>query len=160
MIFWGLNMAIIVDALKCADMGGSIAVHTFGAYFGIGASWWFQPTRASLSPNNTPNHNSEIIAMVGSIFLWIFWPSFNAALAGSPDSQHRAITNTFLSIGSGAMGAALLSRIFHGKLEMTIVMNATLAGGVAVGAACDIITHPAAAMWVGLFAGTWSALGF
>jgi len=58
------------------------------------------------------------------------------------------------------MGAALLARIYYGKLEMTIVMNATLAGGVAIGTSSDIWTSPAAAMWVGLIAGTWSAFGF
>jgi ammonia channel protein AmtB len=58
------------------------------------------------------------------------------------------------------MSAGFLSRIYHGKFEMTIIMNATLAGGVAIGAASDIVTNPGAAMWVGLFAGTWSAFGF
>merc|ERR1712194_393343 len=43
---------------------------------------------------------------------------------------------------------------------MTIIMNATLAGGVAIGTSSDIWTSPAAAMWVGLIAGTLSAFGF
>jgi ammonium transporter Rh len=52
MIFWGLNMAICIDALKAVDMGGSIVIHAFGCYFGLAASFWFQPTRAAQSPNN------------------------------------------------------------------------------------------------------------
>jgi len=43
---------------------------------------------------------------------------------------------------------------------MTIVMNATLAGGVAIGTPSDLITHPAAAMGVGFAAGALSAFGF
>jgi len=43
---------------------------------------------------------------------------------------------------------------------MVIIMNATLAGGVAIGTCCDIITAPAGAMWVGFIAGTLSAVGF
>jgi ammonium transporter Rh len=43
---------------------------------------------------------------------------------------------------------------------MTIIMNATLAGGVAIGTCSDIITSPAGAMWVGFVAGILSAIGF
>ena len=39
-------------------------------------------------------------------------------------------------------------------------MNATLAGGVAIGTCSDIITSPAGAMWVGFVAGIISAIGF
>lgn len=47
--------------------------------------------------------------MVGSIFLWIFWPSFNGG-PGSGPAQQRAIINTYLSIGSSCIGAAYFSR--------------------------------------------------
>jgi len=43
---------------------------------------------------------------------------------------------------------------------MTIIMNATLAGGVAIGTCSDIITSPSGAMWVGFIAGILSAVGF
>jgi len=39
-------------------------------------------------------------------------------------------------------------------------MNATLAGGVAIGTCSDIITSPAGAMWVGFIAGILSAVVF
>jgi ammonium transporter Rh len=39
-------------------------------------------------------------------------------------------------------------------------MNATLAGGVAIGTCSDIITSPAGSMWVGFVAGILSAIGF
>lgn len=43
---------------------------------------------------------------------------------------------------------------------MEIVLNASLAGGVAVGSACDIIVVPFEAMLVGFAAGVISSLGF
>jgi len=58
------------------------------------------------------------------------------------------------------MAAAFVSRIFYGKLEMTIVMNATLAGGVAIGTPSDLITSPGGALWVGTIAGILSAISF
>ena len=160
MIFWGLNWAICLYSLKAVDMGGSIIIHVFGCYYGLAASWWFQPDRAAKSNNNSSNHNSEIIALIGSIFLWLYWPSFNGATAAQGDEQQRVICNTNLSIGAGCVAASLLSRIYYGKLEMTIVMNATLAGGVAIGTASNLVSNPSTAMWIGFIAGSWSAFGF
>merc|ERR1712100_788714 len=141
-------------------MGGSIIIHAFGCFFGLAASYHFQPARAASSANNTASHNSEIIAMLGSVFLWMFWPSFNGALAAEGNQQNRVFCNTNLSIAAGCMGAAFTARLFYGKLEMTIIMNATLAGGVAIGTCSDIITSPAGTMWLGFVAGIMSAVGF
>lgn len=81
MVFWGLNVAICTESIMGVDMGGSVIIHAFGCFFGLAASYFFQPSRAAVSSNIDSNHNSEIIALVGSIFLWMFWPSFNGALA-------------------------------------------------------------------------------
>ena len=59
------------------------------------------------------------------------------------------------------MSTMHLSRLwYHGKLEMELILNATLAGGVAVGSASDLITTPWAAIFVGYFGGALSCLGF
>lgn len=90
----------------------------------------------------------------------MFWPSFNGALAADGNQQNRVFINTNLSIAAGCIGAAFTARLFYGKLEMTIIMNATLAGGVAIGTCSDIITSPAGSMWVGFLAGILSAIGY
>ena len=80
MLWWGLNLAIGEMAIKGMDTGGSIFVHSFGAYFGLAASFFFQPDRARVSNNLKDSYQSNTVAMIGSIFLWIYWPSFNSAL--------------------------------------------------------------------------------
>mgnify|MGYP003753823361 CR=1 FL=1 len=90
----------------------------------------------------------------------MFWPSFNGALAADGNQQNRVFVNTNLSIAAGCIGAAFTARLFYGKLEMTIIMNATLAGGVAIGTCSDIITTPGGSLWVGFIAGIFSAIGF
>jgi len=52
MIFWGLNVAVCTQALQGVDMGGSIIIHAFGCFFGLAASYHFQPNRAADSGNN------------------------------------------------------------------------------------------------------------
>jgi ammonium transporter Rh len=48
----------------------------------------------------------------------------------------------------------------HGKLNMEVVLNATLAGGVSIGSASDLVVTAGVAMGIGALAGIISALGF
>ncbi len=45
------------------------------------------------------------------------------------------------------------SQYFNMKFSMLHVQNATLAGGVAVGAAANLYLHPAGALFLGALAG-------
>ena len=87
-IFWGLNEALCVHEYHANDMGGSMYVHTFGAYFGLAATYFFNRSKAIEDKEKQceGNYNSQLIAMVGTVFLWMLWPSFNGALAG-PSQQ-------------------------------------------------------------------------
>lgn len=59
------------------------------------------------------------------------------------------------------IAAIVVSKFVHGgKLNMEIVLNASLAGGVAVGSSADLIVQPAGAMIAGFIVGTISAFGF
>jgi hypothetical protein len=98
--------------------------------------------------------------MIGSIFLWMFWPSFNGALAEGA-TQHRTMINTVLAISGSVIGTVCVSRIYcGGKLNMELILNATLAGGVAIGSSADIVTAPWAAIFIGYLGGVLSSVGF
>ena len=94
--------------------------------------------------------------MIGTLFLWLFWPSFNSAVAVD-EGQTRAIVNTLLSISSSCIATFFISSIVgKGRLNMVYIyfsiyfsiilyylykvhiQNATLAGGVAVGTVADM----------------------
>lgn len=87
--------------------------------------------------------------------------SFNAALLDEP-SAGRAVVNTVLAIAGSVAVSFALSRAIHGGrfFDMEHVQNATLAGGVAIGAACDMILNPGAALATGVAAGAVSTYGF
>lgn len=57
---------------------------------------------------------------LGTLFLWMFWPSFNSAITDHGDGQHRAAINTYLALASTVLTTVAISSLFqkHGKLDM------------------------------------------
>lgn len=102
---------------KVADIGGSITVHAFGAYFGLAVSLMLQPKPSDGSAGTLEgsSYHSDIFAMIGTLFLWIFWPSFNSALISDVGQQHRAILNTYLSLAA----ATGIAKAFHTQTEFS-----------------------------------------
>lgn len=83
--------------------------------------------------------------MIGCLFLFIYWPSFNAVLATNenPNAAARAVINTVLSLTCSCLATFALSlKLNKGKFEMEDLLNATLAGGVVVGATADLLYSP------------------
>lgn len=102
------------------DIGESMYVHVFSAYFGLTAAISFSfPSHKDLeNKNESSNYNSDLFSMIGTIFLWIYWPSFNAAVARD-EGQMRAIVNTYLSIASSCITTFIISNLVgRGKLNM------------------------------------------
>jgi ammonium transporter Rh len=106
-------------------------------------------------------YTSDIFAMIGTVFLWMFWPSFNGALADG-NAEHRVIVNTVLSLTASCFTAFLASKFFREghRLDMVDIQNATLAGGVAIGTGADSMVGPAGALTVGAIAGILSVVGY
>jgi len=80
--------------------------------FGIGCAWTLGPR--DIIKKITPvgslgaNYNSEMFGAIGTIFLFMFWPSFNGCLA-SGNAQHRVVVNTVLAISSSTLGSFFMS---------------------------------------------------
>jgi len=139
-----------------------MTIHTFGAYFGVIMTWFFQPKEAMEDKKNLAkgNYLSDLISMTGTLFLFIYWPSFNGG-PGKGAKQMRAVINTYLSLSSSVIASIIVARITKGKkLEMEIILNASLAGGVVMGSNADIISKSYGAMLAGFIAGTVSSFGF
>lgn len=115
-------------------MGGSMVIHAFGGVFGLAVSYIISPREAVRDhPKNNGNHTSYLFAMIGTLFLWMFWPSFNGALATGL-TQTRVICSTVISLCASCMCCFLVSSLFNGgKFFMNDIANASLAGGVIIG---------------------------
>ncbi len=72
---------IAPEGLNTKDIGGSISIHMFGACFGLTASFFYDNKNANLDvkQRNGTSYNSSLIAMIGTLFLFMYWPSFNSA---------------------------------------------------------------------------------
>lgn len=162
MVFYGLNREIIKQIFRTTDAGGSMTIHVFGAFFGVAASLFFSRKQACKDKNKLDDgtYSSDIISMTGTLFLFVFWPSFNGALHVGSDAM-RCVVNTYLSISTSVIASIIVSKLTHGgQLEMEIILNASLSGGVAMGCNALIITRPFGAMLCGAICGIVSSLGF
>jgi len=137
-------------------------IHMFGAYFGLAFCIATRSKHSSTHVNNSSVYHSDAFAMIGTIFLFLFWPSFNAAPSQNDSQQQRAVVNTFMSIIASCFCAFLTSHVARKehKFNMVDVQNATLAGGVAMGTCADLLITPGAAIAIGTIAGSVSVLGF
>ncbi|XP_028813773.1 ammonium transporter Rh type C-like 2 [Denticeps clupeoides] len=154
---------IIISVLHAKDAGGSMVIHAFGGYYGLSISWvLYRPNLGKSKHMNGSVYHSDVFAMIGTLFLWMFWPSFNSAICNHGDGQHRAAINTYLSLASTVLTTYAISSLWEktGKLDMVHIQNSTLAGGVAVGTAAEFMLMPYGSLIVGFFCGLISTLGY
>ncbi|XP_066494788.1 RH-like protein [Tiliqua scincoides] len=153
---------IAVEYLKVESHVTVMYVHIFGTYFGVMVSWMLYGS--SQSPNVEKERSkpvSDMFAMLGTLFLWMFWPTFNSVLIKNEAERKVAVYNTYFAIAASAVAAFVLSTATSrdGKLSMAHIRSATLAGGIALGFSAPTLQHPWIAMALGFGAGMISVLG-
>lgn len=140
-----------------ADTGGSIIIHAFGAIFGISAALSLTTAQQREIPIEV-DATSDRYSLLGSMVLWVFWPSFCAALV-PVDAIPATVVNVFIALCGSTIATYIASVSIRGKINAADIANAALAGGVAIGATCDHASH-LEAMIIGLVAGAISTVGF
>ncbi|TKS71525.1 Rhesus blood group family type [Collichthys lucidus] len=153
----------VLKYIRINDAGGSILIHLFACYFGLGVTFvLYRPSLNKGHAKEITSYSSDILSVMGTLFLWVFWPSFNSALTIKGDDQHRAILHTFIGLSSSTITAFALSAVFNkrGKLTMADIQNVTLAGGVTVGASVDMMISPVAAYALGVMGCTACFFGY
>ncbi|KAF3839143.1 hypothetical protein F7725_017860, partial [Dissostichus mawsoni] len=107
---FAVNEFILLSTLGAKDAGGSMTIHTFGAYFGL------MVTRVLYRPNldKSKHRNSSV---------------FNSAVTAHGDDQHRTAMNTYYSLAACTMATYGMSALtaHDGKLDMVHIQNAALA---------------------------------
>jgi ammonium transporter Rh len=147
----------IISSGSFVDTGGSIVIHAFGAIFGLGVIMTMSIKKEIDLPLET-DATSDRFSLLGSMILWLFWPSFCAALVPPELVPHTAI-NVILALSGATIATYFVSISLRGKISAADIANAALAGGVAIGSTCDLASFPAAFI-VGILAGALSTFGF
>lgn len=160
--FYYLNMYLAYTSLNTVDAAGGVMLHMFCAYFAMALSWVLQRPGGHDTRNKRKGgtYYSNILSMVGTLFIFVCWPIFNAAHGG--EYQQRMFGNTVIGIAAGAVGAFATDVLVNdeAKLTMEAVLNATLAAGVGVASIGYMAIPPGVAVLVGLSSGALSAVGF
>jgi len=129
-----------------SDFAGSTIVHSVGGWAAlagvliIGARKGKYTADGKVKP--IPGSNLTL-ATLGTFILWMGWFGFNGgsqlALGSKDDITGIAmvVANTNMAAATGAVIAALLTQMLYKKVDLTMVLNGTLAGLVSVTAAPD-----------------------
>lgn len=162
-IFYSFNQAVAFQRYYVSDIGGAMLIHTFGAYFGLAASYVLdneESRKKKSRADHKASRENNTIALIGTLFLWCFFPSFNSAL--DQTNAEVAVVNTYLSIAGSCIMAFYTSTYFStgDKFRVTDVQRATLAGGIAIGAVANMPVEPYAAILIGSIAGFLAVVGF
>jgi ammonium transporter Rh len=139
------------------DTGGSIVIHAFGALFGVGVACSMTTKKEYETPIES-DETSDRFSLLGSMVLWVFWPSFCAALVATKDIP-MTVVNVILALCGSTLATYVASLKLRGKVSVADIANAALAGGVAIGSTCDRVP-PVYAFAIGVFAGALSTVGF
>ncbi|MDR2638834.1 MAG: ammonium transporter [Helicobacteraceae bacterium] len=139
-----------------SDFAGSTIVHSTGGWAALAGALLLGARAGKYGPDGKvrPIPGSNLtLATLGTFCLWLGWFGFNGAselaLATNANADNIALVcaSTHLGASAGAVAAAILSKIIYKKIDLTFVLNGTLAGLVAVTAGPNI------ALWVGALEG-------
>ena len=154
---WLLFSGAVIPIGAFLDTAGSVMIHAFGAYFALGMTIMLTTKKESEMSVETSRRSNEF-ALLGSAALWIFWPSFCSALV-AVDKIPLVAINTVLALCGATLATYVFTILIRGKIEVGDIANASLAGGVAIGATVANVT-PGWSMLIGLIAGTISVVGY
>lgn len=145
------------------DFAGSTVVHSVGAWCALAGVLVVGPRLGRFDPVTgkgrlIPGHNLTIVAL-GGFILWLGWFGFNAGSTLQGDASLGKIAlNTHLAACAGAAGIFLCQALLGRPVLLTLTINGSLGGLVAITAGCATMSMGHAIV-TGLIAGVIVMLG-
>lgn len=138
------------------DFAGSAAVHMVGGVCALAGAKIIGPRMgkygADGKPKAIPGHNLPIGAL-GVFILWFCWFGFNCgSTTGAATNLGDIAMTTNLAAAAATLAALLTTWIRYGKPDVSMTLNGSLAGLVAITAGCDVVSNYAAIL-IGVIAG-------
>lgn len=142
------------------DFAGSTAVHMVGGVAAFVGALILGPRIGKYDKNGKakaiPGHSLTLGAL-GVFILWFCWFGFNGASTVSMEGEAvvtagKIFVNTNLAAAVSSCAVLLITWIRYKKPDISMTLNGTLAGLVAITAGCDTVS-PVSAAIIGIIAG-------
>ncbi len=143
------------------DFAGSTAVHMVGGVAALIGAKMLGPRIGKYGrdgkPKAIPGHNLALGAL-GVFILWFCWFGFNggSTVSATGDDTLTAMgsifTTTNLAAAVSTVTVMIITWIRYKKPDVSMTLNGSLAGLVAITAGCDVVS-PAGAAIIGIIAG-------
>ena len=129
------------------DYAGSCAIHMVGGIAAlIGAiflgarigKYRYNQQGKVVKVNAIPGHSLSLGAL-GVFILWLGWYGFNGAAATTPSELSSIFLTTTIAPATATCATMLLTWFKNGKPDVSMCLNASLAGLVGITAGCDAV---------------------
>ena len=129
------------------DFAGSNCIHMVGGICALIGAWMLGPRIGKFTKdsdgkitkvNAFPGHNIPIGAL-GVFILWLGWYGFNGAAATSLEQLGDIFVTTTIAPAVATVVCMIFTWIKYGKPDVSMCLNASLAGLVAITAPCDSV---------------------
>ncbi len=148
------------------DFAGSCAIHMVGGISAIVGAKILGPRIGKFTKDKSgqiikvnafPGHSLPLGAL-GVFILWLGWYGFNGAAATSVEQLGSIFVTTTIAPAIATVTCMIFTWIKYGKPDVSMCLNASLAGLVAITAPCDV-TDAFGAIVIGLVAGLLVVFG-
>ena len=148
------------------DFAGSCAIHMVGGISALIGAKILGPRIGKFTKdksgnivkvNAIPGHNITIGAL-GVFILWLGWYGFNGAAATSVEQLGSIFVTTTIAPALATVVCMIFTWLKYGKPDVSMCLNASLAGLVAITAGCDV-TDAFGAIVIGSVAGLLVCFG-
>ena len=148
------------------DFAGSCAIHMVGGISALIGAAMLGPRIGKFTKdkfgkitkvNAFPGHNLPIGAL-GVFILWFGWYGFNGAACTSGDQLASVFLTTTVAPAVATVVCMIFTWIKYGKPDVSMCLNASLAGLVAITAPCDV-TDCLGAIIIGFVSGLLVVFG-
>ena len=143
---------------NCIHMVGGICACIGAAMLGPRIGKYEKDENGKITKVNAfPGHNIPIAAL-GVFILWLGWYGFNGAAATTVGQLGSIFVTTTIAPSVATVVCMIFTWVRYGKPDVSMCLNASLAGLVAITAPCDVVDVPGS-MIIGAVAGVLVVFG-
>ena len=148
------------------DFAGSAVIHTVGGLTALIGAAMVGPRIGKFTRDKSgkvtkvhafPGHNL-VVGALGCFILWFGWYGFNGAAATTGPQLASIFMTTTIAPATATVVCMIFTWIRYGKPDVSMCLNASLAGLVAITAPCDV-TDGLGALIIGAVAGLLVVFG-